>query len=311
MPQPSSTACAPEPVRVPAVRPLPFPVASVGYLVEHGPRETLRYQVHSRFQHALNLTSSSGELLTLLSPRYPNLPTAIRVATPAGWDWRHQSDSRFSLEKNVLRGENWSADLNRVPCWRPEPRRAPDTAALGAVLAAYPTLASQLARRCRLHEVRSSLQLVPGWPSEGRLPRLNPGDTGLALEHGISELIGYGSGLTPDGDDYLLGYLSALWPWQRFADIAVHLKSLRRVMRSQLHRTTSISRHYLALALQGHFSQPIDHLTSVLMRGDALSDVFHSAGQVMEFGSASGVDCLAGFLHGIRTLETVTQAQAS
>src|SRR6202041_3435399 len=118
---------------------------------------------------------------------------------------------------------------------------APDSAALGAVLAAYPTLASQLARRCRLHEVRSSLQLVPGWPSEGRLPRLNPGDTGLALEHGISELIGYGSGLTPDGDDYLLGYLSALWPWQRFTAIASHMKLMQDVVRLQLHRTTSIS----------------------------------------------------------------------
>lgn len=311
MPRPLSTACAAEPAGAPAVRLIPFHAASVGYLVEHGPREALHYQVHSRFQHALNLSSSSGELLTLLSPRYPNLPTAIRVATPPGWDWRHQSESRISLEKNVLRGGNWSADLNRVPCWRPEARRTADDLALGTVLSAYPTLASQLARRCRLHEVRSSLQLVPGWPSGGRVPRLNPGDAGLALEHGISELIGYGSGLTPDGDDYLLGYLSALWPWQRFTGIAVHLKSLRRVIRSQLYRTTSISRHYLALALQGHYSQPIDHLTNVLMRGDALSDVVNSANQVMEFGSASGVDCLAGFLHGIRTLERLTQAEVN
>jgi Protein of unknown function (DUF2877) len=92
---------------------------------------------------------------------------------------------------------------------------------------------------------------------------------------------------------------------------AVHLKSLQRVIRIQLHRTTSISRHYLALALQGHYSQPIDHLTTLLMRGGALSDVVYCAGQVMEFDSASGVDCLVGFLHGIRTLETVTQAKPS
>ena len=295
-----------------------FSVCSVGYLAEHGPRETLRFWVHSRFQHALNLSSASGELLTLLSPRCQNLPTAIRLETPAGWDWRHQSHSRqpITLENNVLRGALWRADLNRAPCWRPGADRTHSGNPLGGtpligVLAAYPALATQLSHYCRLREVRSNLQLLPDWPSGGRVPHLNLGDEKTALDRGVSELIGYGSGLTPDGDDYLLGYVAALWPWQHIDSVGTHLKQLRAAIKSQLHRTTGISRHYLGLALQGHYSEPIDHLTTILMRGSTAADIGRSATKVMEFGASSGVDCLGGFLHGIRTLEAVAQEETS
>jgi hypothetical protein len=178
-----------------------------------------------------------------------------------------------------------------------------------ALLAAYPLLASQLLEYCMEREVRSSLQLLPGWPPGGRVPRLSPGDAKAELESGVSELIGYGAGLTPDGDDYLLGYLASLWPWQRLGAISAHLKLLRPAIKSQLHRTTSISRHYLELALQGHYSQSIDHLTTVLIHGSTPADVKRSAIDVMKFGSSSGADCLGGFLHGIRALGKMEQKE--
>jgi len=290
---------------------LTFPVCSVGYMAEHGPRETQRFWVHSCFQHAMNMSSASGELLTLLSPRYQNLPTAIRLSTPPGWDWRHQAHSRqpITLENNELRGTLWRANLSRAPCWRPGTDRAPGGHSPDALLAAYPLLATQLLEYCMEREVRSSLQLLPGWPPGGRNPRLNLGDAKAELESGVSELIGYGAGLTPDGDDYLLGYLASLWPWQRLGAISAHLKLLRPAIKSQLHRTNTISRHYLELALQGHYSQSIDHLTTVLIHGSTPADVKRSAIDVMKFGSSSGADCLGGFLHGIRALGKMEQKE--
>jgi len=280
-------------------------------MAEHGPRETQRFWVHSCFQHAMNMSSASGELLTLLSPRYQNLPTAIRIATPPGWDWRHQAHSRqpITLENNELRGTLWRANLSQAPCWRPGTDRVRGGHSLNTVLAAYPALASQLLEYCLKREVRSSLQLVPGWPPGGRNPRLNLGDDRAQLESGVSELIGYGTGLTPDGDDYLLGYLASLWPWQHLDVISAHLKLLRPAIKNQLHQTTSISRHYLELALQGHYSQSIDHLTTVLIHGAPVIELKFSAINVMKFGSSSGADCLGGFLHGIRALAKVEQKE--
>lgn len=79
--------------------------------------------------------------------------------------------------------------------------------------------------------------------------------------------------------------------------------------KNQLHRTTSISRHYLELALQGHYSQSIDHLTTVLIHGVPVAELKLSAINVMKFGSSSGADCLGGFLHGIRALGKVEQKE--
>ena len=177
------------------------------------------------------------------------------------------------------------------------------------MLAAYPALASQLSHYCLQREVRRSLQLLPSGPSIGRVPRLNPGDANVALEGGVSELIGYGSGLTPAGDDYLAGYLAALWPWQHRAPVAAHLKLLRPAIKNQLHRTAGISRRYLSLALHGHYSPSIDHLTTALISGKPPANVAFAAIGVMRSGPSSGAECLAGCLHGIGTLEKVAQEE--
>lgn len=249
----------------------------------------------------------------LLSPRCQNLPTAIRLETSPGWDWCHQSYSRqpITRENNELRGALWRADLSRAPCWRREVPRAHDGHALSAVLAAYPALAGQLSQYCLQQEVRSSLQLLPSGSSTGRVPRLNPGDASVALEGGVWELIGYGSALTPADDDDLFGYLAALWPGQHREPVAAHLKLLRPAIKNQLHGTAGISRHDLSLALQGHYSQSIDHLRTMRISGKPPADVALSAIGVMQSASSSGAECLAGFLHGTRTLEKVAQEEMS
>jgi hypothetical protein len=155
---------------------LTFPVCSVGYMAEHGPRETLRFWVHSCFQHAMNMSSASGELLTLLSPRYQNLPTAIRLSTPPGWDWRHQAHSRqpITLENNELRGALWRANLSRAPCWRPgtDPRAGPPFAgrAAGSLSVAGEPVVGVL------HGARGAKQLATaaGLAARGAQPSLEP-----------------------------------------------------------------------------------------------------------------------------------------
>jgi Protein of unknown function (DUF2877) len=291
--------------------PTPLSVMSIGSLVDRGRGDERAYQIHSRFQKVLNLVDAQGSLLTLLGSDFQDFPTAVRVALPAGWDWQRGLDPSqlVILRDSVLQGITWSVDLNYAPRWEPASPAAQAAGSLNAVLAASRILADQLAQYCRHHGVRSALQLQPGWP--GRKPRLNVADERNAVEYTVSELIGFGSGLTPDGDDYLLGYLAALWPWQRFTAIASHLKLMQDVVRLQLHRTTSISGHFLTLALQGHYSQPIDHLTTVLMQGDSLKEVVVASNKVMEFGSASGADCLAGYINGINALETVAQPQVT
>ncbi|MDK7055520.1 DUF2877 domain-containing protein, partial [Escherichia coli] len=88
----------------------------------------------------------------------------------------------------------------------------------------YPTMASQRLLFCLEHNVQSTLHLPDSLTHQGLAIMEHPD----ALERQVPQLIGFGKGLTPDGDDYLLGYLAALWLWQLPAQLADHQYRLQQ-----------------------------------------------------------------------------------
>ncbi|MFC0226036.1 DUF2877 domain-containing protein [Serratia aquatilis] len=292
-----------------------FSALSVGYLAVSRLSDRERLQVHSCFQRSVNLSHPDGYLLPLLSGDFQDLPDAIRISIGDGWDWRHHArvGQVATFHHGVLQGVGWSVVLSGAPCWQPKQGLAQGWhLALLAANRHYPNLAWQLGRYCQLHDCESDLQLLPDMEQSGasrnpppRLVQLRLTDSAERLAAEVTALIGYGRGLTPDGDDYLLGYMAALWPWRQHPLLASHDDTLRRLIGSQLVRTNDISRHYLARALEGHFSAPICQLMSLLGSTASIVQVQAAAREVMQFGASSGVDCLAGILHGLRTLESL------
>lgn len=291
-----------------------FSALSVGYLAASRLSEQVRLQVHSCFQRSLNLRHPDGYLLPLLSSDFQDLPDAIRISLGSGWDWRHHAriGQTVTFHHSVLQGEGWSVALDNVACWQPEQGLlAAGEPALRAAFEHYAILALQLAQYCQQHYSESDLQLLPGlvqsnvsFKRPARAVQLALSDSPEQLAAEVAALIGYGRGLTPDGDDYLLGYMAALWPWRQHPAFAAHDVTLRGLIGSQLSRTNDISRHYLARALQGHFSAPICHLMLLLISAASPVQIQTAALEVMQFGASSGVDCLAGLLHGLRTLQS-------
>ncbi|WON77135.1 DUF2877 domain-containing protein [Serratia sp. UGAL515B_01] len=292
-----------------------FSALSVGYLAVGRLAEQGRLLVHSCFQRSINLSHSDGYLLSLLSGDFQDLPDAIRISVGDDWDWRYQAriGQVVTFRQGMLQGAGWCVALNGASRW--QPKQGLSQAWHPALLTAcrhYPTLAWQLGRYCQQNHSESDLQLLPDMEQRGALRtppprpvqlRLTDSPERLAAE--VTALIGYGRGLTPDGDDYLLGYMAALWPWRQHPLLANHDATLRRFIGNQLMRTNDISRHYLARALEGHFSAPVCQLMSVLSSTASIVKVQAAAREVMQFGASSGVDCLAGILHGLRTLRSL------
>lgn len=169
-------------------------------------------------------------------------------------------------------------------------------------------LAADLKMYCVQHDVRSAIRLFPG--SRGRKPDLRIDSTQEHLVAELGALIGLGNGLTPDGDDFILGHVAALWPWRHIEAIHVHLALVCSIGERMLDRTTDISRHFLELAFQGHYSQPVDRINTVLLKGLSETVIRNAANSVMQFGSSSGAVCMAGYLNGIASLETIEQTHA-
>ena len=269
---------------------------SAGYLLDLA--STASYQVHSRFEHVLNLRAPQGGLFSLLHPRYADQPTALRVSTPLGWDWRLQSGSQVSMRNGILHGGSWQISTAATPVWRPA---SPSRADPEQCFLAYPLLELLLVNRGKTTGNYSKLSLLPGWP--GHCIEIEPDSSPIWLRMQLKSLIGFGNGLTPDGDDYLSGYIAALWQWNKKPYIHRHLQDIKSATLRLLHRTNDISAHYLQLALSGHYSRLLCDLSLSIQQYQQSDNLLNPhAEALMAMGASSGMDTLAGYLHGIRSL---------
>lgn len=289
--------------------PILLPVVSIGPLIPAATWHRRELRVHSCFEHALNLANETGELLTLLKSEMPDFPSAIRVGVPHDWDWRKAARAGEPVwsEHGLFRASNWSADISGAPRWTPESARAHRVESPEKLCATSAPLTDLLKQYCNEHGVCSAVQLFPG--SGGRIARLYIEASRDHLEQELRALIGLGSGLTPDGDDFILGHVAALWPWQHIGSVAAHIEHIQSIGSLNLNRTTDISRHFLSLAFQGHYSQPVDSLTTALLKGVFPEVINNAALQVMRFGSSSGAMCMAGYLNGITSLQLISQPE--
>lgn len=123
------------------------------------------------------------------------------------------------------------------------------------------------------------------------LPALFAGDQDAVAQHCYA-CVGLGQGLTPSGDDMLLGVLAAL---HRYAPAYISL--LSQAIHPLLNRTNEISASYLDLAMKGYVATPV-------------LDVLHHLGQnweaskqvLLSVGHSSGSDILYGILTAVKEL---------
>ncbi len=146
------------------------------------------------------------------------------------------------------------------------------------------------------------------------------GDLLPALEHAltardaarvagcVASLVGRGPGLTPSGDDALVGLLAVLHRLAATADPSTEL--VGRAVTAHLHRTGDISAHYLRLAAAGHFGERLVALCDALATG-AHTAVEPAAAAVVATGATSGADALLGVLTAVRLVTTSPWAVAA
>lgn len=271
---------------------------SRGYLTQSIPAE---WRVHSVFRRAVNL-EAGGALITLLAQDYANVPAGIRINMQQFDDWRQwlSPGMLFVYRGEVLRCRIFSLPLHRVAVWQPAQGRY-RLSAEGAS-AALVGLIRQLVDYCQTQRIRSQLPLF-AILRDGAGPRLLLAESAAEAEAEVHCLVGFGSGLTPDGDDFLVGYLAATG----LAECAIPIQGgaqrrwqILRAIAARLDSTNDISRHYLSLALQGHYSEPIHRLLAALSVSTLESMAVSAAQDILQQGSASGADCLSGIIHGLK-----------
>lgn len=268
--------------------------------------------VHSVFRTTLNV-SIDGALLAIAAPSVGGLPNGIvvdlgsdfrRIGIHAGMEIDHETQ-RLSIA-----GAAMAIELGEAAAWSPRLRVAAGDpgaparrwhARSGAVRA----LAASAAARRPGHE-RGLEALLPAVrtddssgvagraaPLLARLDRAVRDDDRAAATAVARTMIGLGPGLTPSGDDALVGVEAACnavgSPMAGF---------LADALDDVAERTTTIAATFLQHAGRGEFAERLHGVLEDLVGSDD-SRVWPAIERAIAWGASSGTDCLVGILLGL------------
>jgi hypothetical protein len=270
---------------------------SIGAGVPGGPFAGV---VHSVFRRACNLRTDDGDLVALLAPELGNLPHGIRIEAPGrlAFSDHLRPGRRVGCRAAVLRiaDSGLAIDLSRAQAWRGE---------LKPVHFARPAVATawQVAWRALQH--RRCSDRDPLLRSVGeRGGALAEASRALDIERATAAaraLIGCGPGLTPAGDDLIVGLLAGL-RCSRDEAPARHdfLCALGAAVASEAAATGEISRAVLRQAIAGNFAEPLSTLAGAIAEGVPPVEVEAAAGRALCVGHTSGGDGVLGLLLGMQ-----------
>ena len=285
---------------------------SVGYAV---PRVDFDAVVHSVFHSAVNLKPiGKNRLITLLALGETDLPQGIRLDTPNGFSFEELPVGiRGTCRGGILNLENFplTVDLRKAKYWEnnllnlnadminPKVVTAWQSA-WQALNARQINSESELVARDLLSQASKKSILIQRTSKSLHNILVATQQCNLIDDDEIGALIGLGNGLTPSGDDILVGYLAGLW-------CTVNGKRERLDFLSALSdtvirlsvRTNDISQTYLYHAAKGYVSSRLVALANAVCTGLDLQKVHECTESAMQVGHTSGMDAVTGLLMGL------------
>jgi hypothetical protein len=118
----------------------------------------------------------------------------------------------------------------------------------------------------------------------------------------LSGLVGLGPGLTPSGDDFLIGFLTGLWcTVGEDAKRLAFLSALGQAVIRLSCQTNDISRTYLFHAAHGLVSSRLAALAEAIAGGEISGRLLTAAEDAMCAGHSSGMETVTGLLVGLST----------
>jgi hypothetical protein len=264
--------------------------------------------VHSVFRSALNLQPGDGFLVTVIGSAALEHPRSIRLGTAADF-------TALGLEPRAGgRFEDGGIVLDRPggPPLRIALDRATRTAmrplpAIGQLGAPWHTAVAMLARlqAQAATDLRINHLLGPAG-AEGILGRKLASAAralGESVRAGsldpasgaVAGLVGLGCGLTPSGDDFLGGFVTAGHCRSDREHLPL-LEELKRQVLDSLAGTNAISATLLRCAAEGKISGALHDLAQALQGG---RDLAGPLARLCAFGHSSGMDITTGFLYGL------------
>lgn len=296
-----------------------FQALSIGAEV---PTHCFSGTVHSVFHNACNIRIEPHRLLTLLSSEKGNVPQGVRLSIPSqvGFLDLFRAGQPVACRGGILRsdGPELSVDLRTAILWHIDLKELGIDVRLPAQAQSWAVAWSELKKTCRHRSGLSSIvaplrhsdeQSISSATSKvlrqqatHTIPALLRATRDFQLHNALTSvrpLIGLGPGLTPSGDDFLVGYLAGLWCTAGNDPSRIRFLTVLGSELSEAARNTNdVSYAYLRSATKGHVSEPIAKLAQQLKQPNNMSSVRAAAQTALQIGHTSGGDGVLGLLLG-------------
>ena len=267
------------------------------------PRSRFNGVIHSVFEQACNIRVDDGRLLALLVPCLGNVPHGARIAAPAGFGFaRHLTvGAAVGCRADVVRMAGLSIDLGTAQSWQAELAAAAVDLRVPQVARAWRTTWRMLEQR-RTHAGDAQVATLSR-TVDRRAQRLAHATRHLRIHEAtraIEALIGCGPGLTPSGDDLIVGFLAGLWSTAG-DDPALRAfrEALCAAVAAAAGATGDISRTYLTHATRGRFAEPLATLAARIGDGAPVGEIERLTASALCVGHSSGRDGVLGLLLGL------------
>jgi hypothetical protein len=258
--------------------------AAIGSVIElRSPRAG---RVHSVFTHAVNL-EIGAELWTVTARGGHDAAFTVRLADAVlPGDLGVRSGDPVSVRSRHIRAGTAVIDARTAVRWLPG-RYHVDRSGLGLRVAELEAAARHVA-------------WAGSWPLAGAVARALAAGCGSDVDNDLDDAVrratGRGPGLTPSGDDVLVGILAVLTAPGVSAMCGPVAARLRSALAPTLATTNAISRALLCQAAKGHVSRPVWELTSAVLSGSAAASFSQARADVLSTGATSGGDTCAGLI---------------
>lgn len=277
--------------------------------------------VHSVFRQACNVRIEPHKLLTLLPAEKGNVPHGIRLSTSSQSVFLDlfRVGQPVACRGGILRidGPDFYVDLRTARPWHIDlkelhidllqPTQAQSWAIAWSELTTYHGKSglsgiTELPGHSAGQSIASATSEVLMQQTAHTVPALLRATSNVELQDAVIAirlLIGLGPGLTPSGDDFLVGYLAGLWCTVRNNPSRLRfLTAFGSELSEAARHTNEVSGAYLRSAAKGHISESIATLAQQLKQMNDLSSIRAATQAALQVGHTSGSDGVLGLLLG-------------
>lgn len=238
------------------------------------------------FDQACNLINEQGEVLSIVAPEIGNGPFNLVNDDGVLFSEHLSVQSPISNSRNHLNLGNLTISTADAKIWSPRP----DWERLHA---RKDNILNQLAKLPIIaeHSFGTNYQMPMSQFSTSLISALTNADIPSSLV-AVQRLAGLGIGLTPAGDDFILGAILAAWIIHPLEIVSALAKEIANTAAPL---TTSLSAAWLKSAGNGEVGILWHDLFGSLLNADTVR-IQTATDKILAVGETSGADALAGFI---------------